>query len=85
MFLDTISENQIILQYVKLFRMPLFLTMLDEEFKKFDNLDWDDEKKTEEIVRQVMPVTLIQFGIPEEETDQVIAQCLSAYTQSKSL
>ena len=33
-FLEAVAENQSIISYVKLFRMPLFLTVLDEELKK---------------------------------------------------
>ena len=82
-FLDVISENQTVLQYVKLFRMPLFLTMLDEEFKKYDDAIWENKKTAREIAHQTMPVTLSQFGIPEEENDQVIDQCLSAFEKKK--
>jgi len=78
-FLDAVSENQAIVQYVQLFRMPLFLTVLDEEFKKYDDSVWENDDSVKETVRKVMPGTLSQFGIPGEKTDLVIDQCLSEY------
>ena len=84
MFLDVISGNQTVVQYVKLFRMPLFLTVLDEEFKGYDDTVWENRDRTEEIVRKVMPGTLSEFGIPGEMTDQVIAQCLDTFATKKN-
>ena len=78
-FLDAVSENQAIVQYVQLFRMPLFLTVLDEEFKKYDDSVWENDDSVKETVRKVMPGTLSQFGISGEKTDLVIDQCLSEY------
>ena len=78
-FLDAVSENQVIVQYVQLFRMPLFLTVLDEEFKKYDDSVWENDDSVKETVRKVMPGTLSQFGISGEKTDLVIDQCLSEY------
>ena len=85
MFLDAVSENQVIVQYVQLFRMPLFLTMLDEEFRKYDDSSWESEATAEEIAREVMPFTLSQFGIPGEETETVINQCLAAFVKKKGV
>ena len=82
-FLDAVSGNQVIVQYVQLFRMPLFLTMLDEEFKQYDDADWENDQTSGEIARKVMPGTLVQFGIPEEETEQVISQCLVEFAKKK--
>ena len=84
LFLDAVSGNQVIVQYVQLFRMPLFLTMLDEEFKGYDDTVWEDRDRTEEIVRKVMPGTLSEFGISGEMTDQVIAQCLDTFATKKN-
>ena len=84
LFLDAVSWNQVIVQYVQLFRMPLFLTMLDEEFKGYDDTVWENSDRTEEIVRKVMPGTLSEFGIPGEMTDQVIAQCLDTFATKKN-
>ena len=80
-FLDAVSENQLIIQYVQLFRMPLFLTVLDEEFKKYGDTVWDNDGSVKELVRNVMPGTLSQFGIPGEQTDQVIDQCLCEFAK----
>ena len=33
-FLEAVAENQQVVQYVKLFRMPLFLTVLDDELER---------------------------------------------------
>ena len=84
LFLDAVSGNQVIVQYVQLFRMPLFLTMLDEEFKGYDDTVWENSDRTEEIVRKVMPGTLSEFGIPGEMTGQVIAQCLDTFATKKN-
>ena len=85
MFLDAVSENQVIVQHVQLFRMPLFLTMLDEEFGKYDDTAWENENTVGEIARKVMPFTLSQFGIPIEETESVIVQCLDDFTKKKGV
>ena len=84
-FLNAVSENQVIIQYVQLFRMPLFLTMLDEEFKKCDDADWEKDSTAGETVRKVMPGTLSQFGIPGEQIDQVIDQCLKEFAKKQSV
>ena len=84
LFLDAVSGNQVIVQYVQLFRMPLFLTMLDEEFKGYDDTVWENSDRTEEIIRKVMLGTLSEFGIPGEMTDQVIAQCLDTFSTKKN-
>ena len=83
MFLDAVSGNQMVVQYVQLFRMPLFLTMLDQEFQRYDDADWANDITAGEIARKVMPGTLIQFGIPAEETEQVISQCLAEFAKKK--
>lgn len=85
MFLDAVSENQMIVQYVQLFRMPLFLTMLDEEFGKYDDTAWENENTVGEIARKVMPFTLSQFGIPIGETESVIDQCLDGFAKKKGI
>ena len=82
-FLDVISENQTVLQYVKLFRMPLFLTMLDEEFRQYGDEAWETAEAAKETAGKVMPATLAQFGVPQEEIDQVIGQCLDAFAAKK--
>ena len=40
-FLDAVSGNETVGRYVQLFRMPLFLTVLDEEFKQYDDAAWE--------------------------------------------
>ena len=44
-------------------------------------------KKTAEAAKEtagkVMPATLAQFGVPKEEIDQVIGQCLDAFAAKK--
>ena len=83
MFLETVSDNQEIVQYVRLFRMPLFLTMLDEEFKKNGDACWENAGTTEETVRKVMPGTLKEFGVPGDKIDEVIGQCLAGFEKKK--
>ena len=39
-FLEAVAEDQLVVQYVKLFRLPLFLTVLDDELKKYDDAVW---------------------------------------------
>ena len=72
--LEAVAENQQVVQYVKLFRMPLFLTVLDDELKKYDDSAW-----TEETAFRVMPGTLQQFGFPQDEIENVISQCLAEF------
>ena len=78
-FLETVTANQLVVQYVKLFRMPLFLTVLDEELKKSEDSVWENERTVRETAFQVMPVTLQQFSVPQEEIDQVIDQCVTEF------
>ena len=78
-FLETVAENQLVVQYVKLFRMPLFLSVLDDELKKCDDSAWQDEGTARETVFRVMPVTLQQFSVPQDEIDKVIGQCLAEF------
>ena len=78
-FLEAVAENQAVVRYVKLFRMPLFLSVLDEDLKKYDDSVWEEEASVRETAFQVMPVTLLQFSVPQEETDSVIAQCVDGF------
>lgn len=82
-FLDAVAENPTVTKYVQLFRMPLFLTMLDEEFKQYDDAAWETAESAKEAVGQIMPATLAQFGVPKEEIDRVIGQCLDAFAAKK--
>ena len=50
LFLDVVSGNPEIVRYVQLFRMPLFLTRLDEEFKQYDDTDWENGEKADQLV-----------------------------------
>ena len=76
-FLEAVAANQLVIQYVKLFRMPLFLTVLDDELKKTDDSVWENESIVKETA--FMPVTLQQFSVPQEEIDQVIGQCVADF------
>ena len=78
-FLEAVAANQLVIQYVKLFRMPLFLTVLDDELKKTDDSVWENESAVREAAFRVMPVTLQQFSVPQEEIDQVIDQCVTEF------
>lgn len=78
-FLEVVAANQLVIQYVKLFRMPLFLTVLDDELKKTDDAVWENESAVREAAFRVMPVTLQQFSVPQEEIDQVIDQCVTEF------
>ena len=78
-FLEVVAANQLVIQYVKLFRMPLFLTVLDDELKKTDDSVWENESAVREAAFRVMPVTLQQFSVPQEEIDQVIDQCVTEF------
>ncbi len=78
-FLESVAENQSVIKYVKLFRMPLFLTVLDDEFKKFEDSVWEKESAVRETAFNVMPITLLQFSIPQEEIDNVIDQCVTEF------
>lgn len=82
-FLDTVAENPAVTKYVQLFRMPLFLTMLDEELKQYGDEAWETAEAAKETAGKVMPATLAQFGVPKEEIDQVIGQCLDAFAAKK--
>ena len=82
-FLDAVAENPAVTKYVQLFRMPLFLTMLDEEFRQYDDAAWETAESAKEAVGQIMPATLAQFGVPQEEIDRVIGQCLDAFAAKK--
>ena len=82
-FLDAVSGNETVGRYVQLFRMPLFLTMLDEEFKQYDDAAWETADAAKETAGKVMPATLAQFGVPQEEIDRVIGQCLDAFAAKK--
>ena len=82
-FLDAVAENPAVTKYVQLFRMPLFLTMLDEELKQYGDAAWETAEAAKETAGKVMPATLAQFGVPKEEIDQVIGQCLDAFASKK--
>ena len=82
-FLDAVAENPAVTKYVQLFRMPLFLTMLDEEFRQYDDAAWETAEAAKETAGKVMPATLAQFGVPKEEIDRVIGQCLDAFAAKK--
>ena len=82
-FLDAVAENPAVTKYVQLFRMPLFLTMLDEELKQYGDAAWETAEAAKETAGKVMPATLAQFGVPQEEIDQVIGQCLDAFAAKK--
>ena len=82
-FLDAVAENPTVTKYVQLFRMPLFLTMLDEEFRQYGDEAWEMAEAAKETAGKVMPATLAQFGVPQEEIDQVIGQCLDAFAAKK--
>ena len=45
-FLDAVAENPAVTKYVQLFRMPLFLTMLDEELKQYGDAAWETAEPT---------------------------------------
>ena len=78
-FLEAVAENQQVVQYVKLFRMPLFLTVLDDELKKYDDSAWKEENAAKGTAFRVMPGTLQQFGFPQDEIEKVIGQCLAEF------
>ena len=82
-FLDAVAENPAVTKYVQLFRMPLFLTMLDEEFRQYSDEAWETAEAAKDTAGKVMPATLAQFGVPQEEIDQVIGQCLDAFAAKK--
>ena len=82
-FLDAVAENPAVTKYVQLFRMPLFLTMLDEEFRQYGDEAWETAEAAKETAGKVMPATLAQFGVPQEEIDRVIGQCLDAFASKK--
>ena len=78
-FMETVAEIPLVVQSVKLFRMPLFLTVLDDELKKFDDSVWETESTVREAAFKAMPVTLQQFGFPQEEIDGVIDRCVTEF------
>lgn len=78
-FLEAVAENQSIIRYVKLFRMPLFLTVLDEEFKKTDDSVWKQESSVRDTAFNIMPITLQQFSVPQEEVEKLIDQCVAEF------
>ena len=78
-FLEVLAGNQAVIRYVKLFRMPLFLSMLDEELKEYDDAVWEKESTVRETALRVMPLTLQQYGVPQEETDGVIDACVAEF------
>lgn len=80
-FLEAVAENPQMIQYVKLFRMPLFLTVLDDELKKYDDSVWEEENSVRETAFKALPVTLYQFSFPKEEIDKVIEQCVTEFVQ----
>ena len=82
-FLDAVAENPAVTKYVQLFRMPLFLTMLDEELKQYGDEAWETAEAAKDTAGKVMPATLAQFGVPQEEIDRVIGQCLDAFAAKK--
>jgi hypothetical protein len=81
-FLEAVAENPLVVQYVKLFRMPLFLTVLDDDLKNCDDSVWETESSVREAAFSVMPITLQQFSVPQEEIDGVISQCVAEYAKS---
>ena len=81
-FLEAVAENPQVIRYVKLFRMPLFLTMLDEEFKKYDDAVWNAESTVQETALKVMRAPMQQCGFPQEETDPVIGECVAAFMKA---
>ena len=83
-FLDAVAENPAVTKYVQLFRMPLFLTMLDEEFRQYGDAAWETAEAAKEAVGKMMPATLAQFGVPKEEIDGVIDQCVAAFEEKKA-
>ena len=82
-FLEAVAENPLVVQHVKLFRMPLFLTVLDDELKKCDDSVWEKESAVRETAFDVMPITLRQFSIPQEEIDNVINQCVAEFVKNE--
>lgn len=78
-FLEVVAEDQTVIEYVKLFRMPLFLTVLDDELKKYDDSVWHTESTAREAAFKAMPVTLEQFGFPQKEIDSVIDRCVTEF------
>lgn len=78
-FLDTVAGNPQITQGVQLFRMPLLLTVLDEEFKKYGDEVWNNEDSVRDTARKVMPGTLSQFGFSGEEADRVTDLCVDDF------
>ena len=78
-FLEAVAENPSVVRYVKLFRMPLFLTVLDDELKKYGDSVWEKESEARETAFSAMPDTLYQFSFPREEIDKVIDQCVTEY------
>ena len=78
-FLEAVSENQSVVRYVRLFRMPLFLTVLDDELKKCGESVWETESAVKETALRVMPDTLLQFSFPQSEIDNVISQCVAEF------
>ena len=83
-FLDAVSGNETVGRYVQLFRMPLFLTMLDEEFRQYDDAAWETVEAAKETAGKVMPATLAQFGVPKDEIDRVIDQCVAAFEEKRA-
>ena len=81
-FLEAVAKNRLVIQHVKLFRMPLFLTVLDDEFKKCDDCAWENESTVRETAFRIMPATLQQFSIPREEIDTVIGQCVEEFEKA---
>ncbi len=78
-FLEVVAENRTVVQYVKLFRMPLFLTVMDDELKTYDDSVWEKESTAREAAFKAMPITLKQFGFPEDEIDSVIDRCVTDF------
>lgn len=82
-FLEAVAENQTVIQHVKLFRMPLFLTVLDDEFKKVDDSVWEEESSVRETAAGVMPFTLHQFSVPQDEIEKVIDACVEEFLKKQ--
>ena len=78
-FLEVVAENQLVVRYVKLLRMPLFLTVLDDELKKYDDSVWEKESSVKETALEAMPVNLQLFSFPQEEIDSVVEQCVTEF------
>ncbi len=80
-FLEAVTADPSVVRYVKLFRMPLFLTVLDEDLKKYGDDVWAEEGSVRKTAFEVLPVTLLQFGFPKDEIDGAIERCVTAFLE----